>query len=201
MEPKFQSSFIPKKTLSTRPTASKRVKPTNLISAIALIIFLGAILISVGLFLYIEYLNISLTNKEEQLERARGAFEPALIKELTRLNDRIEASEQILSKHTAPSILFEFLENNTLESISFSNLLLTPVDDSRFSLLMNGEARSFSAVALQSDVFGKSDIINDPVFSNLDLDSFGNVRFNLSALVDSDFISYSNTIKNTLNTE
>lgn len=192
MEPQFKTSFIPKESLA-KPKRTK--KPLNILTVGTLIIFFVTVLMGVGVFLYGEYLKVSISNKEEQLSRARGAFEPALIKELTRVDERIESTNVILDNHTAMSLFFEFLESNTLENVRFDDFLLTAIDNNRYLLNMSGQAESFASVALQSDVFGESEIITSPVFSNLDLDFFGNVSFNLNAFVDTNDIKYRKTVE------
>lgn len=192
MEPQFKTSFIPKESLVKKQQTKK---PANILTVGTLIIFFGTILIAVSIFLYAEYLKVSITNKEEQLSRARGAFEPALIKELTRVDERIEATDKILDKHTSMSLFFEFLEANTLENIRFNEFLLTQMDADRYFLNMSGTAASFASVALQSDVFGESSIITEPIFSNLDLDNFGNVSFNVDAFINANDIRYRKTVE------
>lgn len=192
MEPQFKTSFIPKESLTQK---KRRKKPVNILTAGTLIIFFVVILMAVGIFLYGEYLKVSISNKEEQLSRARGAFEPALIQELTRVDERIEATNNILDQHTAMSLFFEFLESNTLENVRFNEFLLTAMDADRYLLNMSGSATSFASVALQSDVFGESNVISEPVFSDLDLDIFGNVSFNVNAFVNSSDIKYRKTVE------
>jgi hypothetical protein len=59
---------------------------------------------------------------------------------------------------------------------------------------MGGIASSFSSVALQSDIFGENKFIQEPIFSNLNLDSKGDVIFDFSAFVDPRLLSYSDSI-------
>ncbi len=66
---------------------------------------------------------------------------------------------------------------------------------------MNGTARSFNAVALQSDAFGKSSIFKDPIFSNLNLDQEGDVVFDFSAVIDPVRVSYAALVLNALSNE
>lgn len=192
MEPQFKTSFIPKESLVKKKRSKK---PVNILTVGTLIIFFVTILLAVSIFLYGEYLKVSISNKEEQLSRARGAFEPALIKELTRVDERIEATGKILDEHTSMSLFFEFLESNTLENVRFNELLLTAMDSDRYFLNMSGSAASFASVALQSDVFGESEVLSEPIFSNLDLDIFGNVSFNVDAFVNADDIRYRKTVE------
>ena len=189
MEPTFTKSFIPKKTLTATP--KKRRKPTNLLTLFSLIVFFTVVLTAVGVFLYGEFLRSSIDRKQDSLDRSRGAFEPALINELARLDERIVASEQILSQHVALSQLFDFLETNTLATVRFGEFALTAISPDQYNLVMQGQATSFDAVALQSDIFGESELLVGPIFSDLDLDAFGNVQFNVNAIVNGFEISYS----------
>ena len=66
---------------------------------------------------------------------------------------------------------------------------------------MSGEARSYRTLALQSDVFGESKLIKNPIFSNLSLSTTGDIVFDLSFDVDRSLIMYENvfnTITNNL---
>jgi len=196
MEPKFRTSFIPKKALATTPSIKKKGGggPLGIVTLITLIIALGAVVLSVGAFLYQQILEVSVTRKVDTLERARAAFEPALIQELVRIDSRTEAAGAILGNHIAPSILFEALEDLTLKSVQFQDFNLTRVSDDKISISMKGVASNFRGVALQADVFGKSKLIREPIFSNLNLNQEGNAVFSLSAFVDPSFINFVSSV-------
>jgi hypothetical protein len=76
-----------------------------------------------------------------------------------------------------------------------------------YKINMKGLANSYSSVAWQSDVFGRSDrygtnkIIKDPVLSNLSVDEQGNVSFDFSANISESDISYSKILDDTLRKE
>ena len=191
MEPKFRTSFIPKKTLATASQSQKKSGGgLGVMTLLSLIIAFGAITLSVGVFLYQQILEASLTRKTETLERARAAFEPALIEELVRIDSRIEAAKGILNKHITPSVLFETLEELTLKSVQFQDFDLTRISDDKISISMKGIAQDFRGVALQADIFGKSRLIREPIFSNLNLNQEGRAVFSLSAFVDPTFINF-----------
>lgn len=194
MEPKFRTSFIPKKTLATAANIQKKSGGGSLgiITLLTLIIALGAVVLSVGTFLYQQILDVNITRKTETLERARSAFEPALIQELVRIDSRTEAAATILNKHIMPSIFFESLEELTLKSVQFENFSLTRVSDDKISIAMEGVAENFRGVALQADIFGKSKLIREPIFSNLNLNQEGKAVFSLTAFVDPVVINYVN---------
>jgi hypothetical protein len=55
---------------------------------------------------------------------------------------------------------------------------------------MSGSASSYTSIALQSDMFGRNKYFQDVVFSNLQLDSAGNVGFDLEFTVDPAYVNY-----------
>lgn len=190
MEPRFKTSFMPKKPVAPQTGRVPRGGSVGLFFLLTLIVFLAAVVVSAGLFLYQLYLTNSIERKSDELERARASFDPALIQELTRLDTRIETAGSLLDNHIALTRLFAFLEENTLESVQFQNFRYTTLSDEGVTIAMSGKAKSFGAVALQSDVFGNSSFIRDPIFSNLNVDVFGDVTFNMTAFVNPSMLSY-----------
>jgi hypothetical protein len=183
MEPTFRTSFIPKKNLEQGATHPKRAG-LGVFTLLTLIILLGAVTVGVGAFLYKQILISSIAKKTETLERARGAFEPALIEELIRLDSRITNAQTVLNDHIAPSLFFDALENLTLKSVRFRDFSYTRIGKDKISITMKGNARDFAGIALQADIFGKNRIIKEPIFSNLNLDNDGNALFELVAFID-----------------
>lgn len=183
------TSFIPKKPQSP---ASKRSRGgvINIFFLISLIIFLGALTVTASVFLYERVVTQNIAEKSTQLEQAREAFEPTLIEELSKIDIRIQSAQEILDSHIALSAFFELLERSTLKSIQFNNFTNVTSPDGRVGITMKGTARSFSSVALQSDVFGTDPFIRNPLFTNLNLDDLGNVIFDFSATLDPALLSY-----------
>jgi len=194
MEPKFRTSFVPKKPVDSTAQKTARRAPLGLLFIIALVLFLATVTLSIGAFLYQQFLEGSIARKGQELEQARATFEPALIRELTRLDARLETAETLLGRHTALTELFTFLENNTLESVQFRNFRYNVLPDGNITVSMDGRAASFSSVALQSDVFGRSEFIRSPIFENLNVDQRGDVVFNVTAFVDPRLLSYKTAI-------
>ena len=160
---------------------------------LAISIFVISIALGVGVFFYEKIIESSIESKAESLDRAQAAFEPGLIRELSRLSARIDSSKDLLNSHTALSAFFEHLEKVTLQTVRFSNLSISE-EDGKTALSMNGEAESFSSIALQDQRFGDSDIIVEPIFSNLSLDASGNVTFSFFASIDTSRIAYEETL-------
>jgi hypothetical protein len=192
MDQKFHTSFIPKKALAPTSAKKQRRGTVNIFFLGAFIIFLGTLLLAVGVFLYQEFLTSSIERKQQSLEKARAEFEPAFIQEISRFDSRINSAKTILERHLALSALFKLLEAKTLKSIQFEGFSYLIEGDGRINIFMKGKARSFSSIALQSDIFGKDKFIKEPIFSNLNLDQKGNAIFDFSAFIDRDLLSYAN---------
>ena len=188
METKFSTSFIPKTTLE--PVAHDTKRPMGLFMFVSIIIFFVSVMVAAGAFGWHKYLESRRVTMKTDLEKNIKAFEPDTIEEYVRLNKRIETAKELLSKHVAVSYVFDFLTENTLGSVSFSDFKYNLGNDGVASLAMNGVAKSYNAVAYQSSVFGKERSLDGLIFSNLDLDASGNVVFNLATKINPAFIAY-----------
>lgn len=194
MESGITSSFIPKDAVV--PQAVRTQRPTgfaDLLILISVILLVASLTLAAGVFLYLQFLQTSIASKLEQLERAKEAFEPSLIQELTRLDDRMRAADSILRGHTAPSLFFHILEQLTLTTVSFSSLTFQAVDSKNISLAMKGIAVSVNSIALQADLLSKNGTISSPIFSNIDRRNDG-VHFDMTAVINPQALRYANTI-------
>lgn len=197
METKFQTSFIPKTSIDTTATALPR-RHMGFFTFISLIIFFLSALSAGGMYMWHKYLIGSEQSLKESLDRNIKSFESQTIEEYVRLNNRIDAAKYLLSHHVAISYIFDFLSEKTIKSVRFLDLKYDVGVDGVATLTMNGEAKSYNAVAYQSEVFGKEKSLKSPLFSNLDLDTVGNVVFNFTTKIDPSFIFYTrkaNTVR------
>lgn len=191
MEPKFQSSFIPKGPVSSSASASmgQRKVSRDIFSFLAGWLFIISLVLAAGVFAFKFYLNYQIDRMGTELESARVALSPETIKELTRLNNRIVSTEELVSKHRIISPIFSFLSTATPKSVRYNNFDYA-MTDKGLALTLRGEARSYSALALLSQVFNKNSNFKNTVFSNLSLDEEGNVLFSLTTSVDQNLLSY-----------
>jgi hypothetical protein len=189
MEQDFQTSFIPKKPIAeTKPTKS----PLGWFLALSILAFLIMVLLSGGLYFYKKSLVASVARMENNLSLAKNRFEPAKINQLETLDRRLQASDEILSKHIAISPIFEALQTLTLRTIRYTefNYSFASGKNSRISVKLSGQAVGYRSVALQADELAKNKNLIDPVFSDLSLDEKGNVLFELQFSVDQNFVNY-----------
>lgn len=169
----------------------------NPFAVISLVVFLAVAALAAGVFLYRGFLVREIRAMDAQLVAARKSFEPEFVDAARRLNTRLEAATQALAQHRAPSLLFALLERRTLEQARFHNFSFEAKDEKAFTLTLSGEAKSFNAVALQSDIFGEEKRFTSPVFSNFTLNERGNVLFQFKTAVDPALVAYRETVQET----
>lgn len=187
-------SFIPHEAaVAAQPLRKSGKGLADLFALIALVLFVASVALAVGMFLYKEYLGASAASKVDQLERAKAAFEPSLINELTRLDDRMQAAGEILQKHIAPSVFFQMLEQTTIGSVAFTSLDFEVTDAENMAIRMDGLAGSVNGIALQADLFSKGGMLTSPIFSNINREIDG-VHFSLSANVNPLAINFTQLI-------
>ncbi|MBI4067986.1 hypothetical protein HY413_01090 [Candidatus Kaiserbacteria bacterium] len=195
MESNIKSSFIPRDTAETlRPRRKRGGGVADLAVLFSIVLVVASVALGVSVFLYVKFLQSSLSSKQEQLKRAQASFEPALIGELNRLDDRMRTAEDLLAQHLAPSILLKVLEDLTLNTVSFKSLKYTVGEKSGIALDFTGIARSVNSIALQADLFGKHGVIGSPIFSNINRQPEG-VAFELTAVVNPKDLKYQTLIQ------
>lgn len=186
-------TFIPHDTaVAAAPRAHKGgLNDLLLLCGIVLLVASGAL--AVGVFLYQQFLQTQNTAKVSQLQRAEAAFEPSLIAQITRLDDRMHAASTLLGNHLAPTAFFQALDQSTLQTVSFQTLDIEAPDAAHITLKMQGVAQSVNSIALQADVFSKSNIITSPIFSNIARQSDG-VHFDLTAVVNPAALNFASLV-------
>jgi len=162
---------------------------------IAGFIFVATVLIAGTVFLYNRYLLNEINTMTEALEREKGSLEKDIIKELSLIDKRIEASKLVLENHITLVPLFDLLESSTLQRVMFKSLSFYPGDDGWWNLSLSGVTNSYATVALQSDVFGGNKNMKELIFSKLGVGTDGGVVFDVSALIDPRLLSYRNSLE------
>lgn len=192
MEP-VPTTFIPKKPLITKPPERK---PIGIVYLIAIVLLLASVGLFGASYGYQFILKGQVERLTADLEKTQAAFEPRLLRELERADSRIEASEELLKKHITVLPVFDFFAANTLRGVRFKNFSYTYNSDTqKVDVRMNGEAKNFESIALQSDVFAASERLSDFFFTDLNPDASGRIIFNFSAKVDPLLVSYAESIK------
>lgn len=192
MESAIQSSFIPKdagKPQQSRTRSGGGGGIADLLLVLAIIAFVASVALAVAVFLYQQYLMTSAQSDVSQLDRAKQEFEPTLVQQLIRLDDRMTAAQTILGTHIAPSVFFDILNQLTLKTISYSSLEFDAPDPQHITIKMDGVAQSVNSIALESDLMASSSVMTNPIFSNIDREKDG-VHFSMTAIINPAALNY-----------
>lgn len=195
MDQEFQTSFIPKKTLT--PQTPKRGGSFGLLNVIAFVIMVVSLLVAGGSYLYRDNLSQKIDEMKLSLDRAQNIFEPELLEELEALDRRIQAAEVILGSHIAVSPIFEVLQDITLPTVRYVDFTyeIDSVNPDVVHVAMSGEAVSYDAITLQADLFSENRFIRNPIFSNFSLNKVGNVDFDLMFDVSKSLVNFEQHIE------
>lgn len=187
MTPTTTTSFIPKQ--STPNKRRKRASGLRFLVIIGGIVFLGSLAAAGGVYAYEQFLERQIDQMRASLEHNQSTLSTKDISEWQRLDERLMTLEDILGRHVAFSYFFSVLEDATLQNVRFSNFGYE-FTETGAAITLSGEAPDYSTVVSQSDIFGRHELIKDPIFSGLSLDDKGNVLFTVTLSVGSDVILY-----------
>lgn len=192
MENSFQTSFIPKKPITSSNTSVSGKEPINFFSLIITLILIISILASGGLYFYKLYLNKQKDSLSSSLSLSRDSFEKDTIEELELFNRRTEAANKILSSHIVLSPLFSLLGEITIPQVQYTRFEEQIDDKGVIVVNISGIASDYRSIALQADIFNsaKGRYFKNILFSNLTKDKNNNVSFNLKFNVDPELLSY-----------
>lgn len=190
MDPRFQTSFIPKKPVITQSPVS-RSSNIDLFSLIAMVLFILSLGLSGGVFFWQNLITKDIETKKATLERARDAFEPDLIKKIIRLDSRIENGKVLLASHISVTRLFDALSTITLRGVRFRDFSFSYLAKDKIEVSMKGQAQSFAAVAIQSDFFNQQKYLKNTLIGDLSLEPTGTIGFSVNTTIDPELVSYS----------
>ncbi|OHA24402.1 MAG: hypothetical protein A3D50_00085 [Candidatus Taylorbacteria bacterium RIFCSPHIGHO2_02_FULL_44_12] len=209
MDPKFQTSFIPKKPISPPGgivgASSPHRHGGSFFMGLSVIVFIFSLTLAGGGYAWKYYLLSAQETYKEQLAERERQFNIDLIEHLKQVNIKVDLAKQILYNHLAISQIFDIISRLTIENVRFLSLEVSaaPNQTDGLKISMNGYGTSLSAVAFQSDVLGQLEqyglrkVVKNPILSNPTLDPNGTVSFGFSASIDSASLSYQKLINST----
>jgi hypothetical protein len=190
MDTRLRTSFIPKKTLILKSEAGGGRVSINLFLSFGMIVFFLMIALSAGVYLYKVVIQKKITQEGAELEKARKAFEPSLIADVKRLDNRITTARIVLDNHIVALPIFDLLETLTLKTVRFTKFDYKNAKSGPPTIQLDGEAKGYSSVALLSDSFAGDERIKNPAFSNLNLNETGGVKFSFQASLDPSMVVF-----------
>ncbi len=200
MQPNFQSSFIPKGTagapvsVGAMPSTRRVSNQRDIVSLLAVGIFILSLLLAAGVFGYTFFLNYRIAQMGTQLEEARAALQPETVQELVDLNSRLVSTEALVRRHRIISPVFKFLETATPKSVRYTDFGFE-VTNKGLELNMRGAATNYASLAVAAEAVNKNPFLKGSVFSDLSLDEKGRVMFSLKAVLDPQMLSYTRFVE------
>lgn len=194
MEPKFQTSFIPKKPIVDDVGVSVGVvRETNIFSIIASIFFVLSLLAMGGLYAGKMVLTKQIAVADEDIKKQKDAFQVDEIKNLIDSNDRILSAKSLVEGHISLSPLLSLLQQLTVKRIriiglNYANKAGVPV------LTLTGEALNYNALTDQSRIFSESSYMSNNKFSNFVLEDNGYIKVDFVTAIDTNLVSYKKAI-------
>lgn len=186
-------SFIPKSSIAHGGDIFGGSRPKSFVSflAIVMLLFVG------GAYIALYYYNLSLANKVDQkvseIEVVQEKFlQSAEIQKARQFNDRAILTKKLLDSHIVVTPIFEFLSENTVSSIKYTNFIFKQEKDFQ-TLELKGEAPSYSSLVNQIDILkNKKEEIASYSLSEVSLTNFGRVTFVIKIVFNPGYLSYSN---------
>ena len=193
MDPKFQTSFIPRKSAVDSSLPSHTAVGIFTLASVA--IFIVAAVLAGCIFFW----KVTLANGNDALKLELETYQSKLssdtITELTDLNNRIKVATTLLDNHTAVSYLFDTISEVTLQNVRWKSFSFEMNDQLGPIVTMAGEAKGFADVALQSDAILVDKRFVNPLFSDVSLGTNDSVNFSLKTGIDKNLVSYKAGIK------
>lgn len=198
MEGEFQTSFIPKKPfLGDR---GLHIQPVSVFVFISTIVFFASLVGAGAVYIYESGLTRNLEVTKNEFVATRQEVDDNFIISMQALDRRINAAESVLNNHIVVSPIFKILEEATLQSVQFTKFSQSITGNGSGAVItiqMSGKAVNYKEVALQYDQLLAHKEFKNPIFSDLGLDTSGNVLFNLTFTVDPNFVLYGKILSQT----
>ncbi len=202
MDSKFNTSFIPKKSLQADTGSSSGDKYVSRRTThygpgffLTFLIFVASVVASIGVFGYTTIVNKQIDEYKKTLDEQQNKFDSAVVDELIRAESRIENAKDLVVNHTILTQLLSKLEAITLRRIQYTELTYVDETDAQPLLTLLGIAESYKSVAQQTTVFRNDNLIHNPIMVELEKSNdTDDVTFALEASVDEKLISFSATL-------
>lgn len=162
---------------------------TGLFMIGSVFIFIVSVVLAGAVFAGQKYLSAQLVKDKANFDEAQKVFDSVTVDYLIKLSQKMELARNVLANHTVILPIFDYLQSSTYKAVRFNSIKLSFSEGNLIDLDMKGEAKSFDAVALQSDAFIENKDFKNPIVS--DVDRVGDsIVFSFKTQVDPTFLLY-----------
>jgi|JI10StandDraft_1071094.scaffolds.fasta_scaffold596473_2 hypothetical protein len=192
LSPNIPTSFVPK--MPVRTVAKASTSSFNLIGLIGVLFLIVALLGSAGVYAYGKYLDNAISVKGEEIKAAIAGVNSSTVEDFITLRNRFSAGKNLLESHIAFSQFLDVLEKATLQNVRFTSLRYVMEDNNVITVSMSGTAKSFNALAVESNTFAREPYIKGAIFSDITTQLDGTVTFSVNAKLDPELITMVNPL-------
>ena len=188
MEPQIGTSFIPKKSV-VEEVGPRRESTVGLFTAFIVIAFLVTLVVGGGMFVWEKAISLQLNKSKQNLEEQKAKFQPEVISQFKRIDDRLAVSSELISKHNNPNKFLSLLQSITYKDVSFSSVSYSYDPLTGIKATLVGEAKDYQTIILQSDFLNTNKYIKEYLFSNLvPKEGTNRIGFSLALIVEPSFV-------------
>lgn len=151
-------SFIPKRsTGKIAPTHSGR--RIYIFSYIAYVLFFGSLLSVAGIFFLNQQAERQLNEHISEVAEAQKSINRGQLESIRELDNRLQAADQILNQHAAPSVIFEALESVIVSDIQLGHFSYLRENGNGAELSIGGLSNTFDVLLFQRDVMKSNTLL------------------------------------------
>ncbi len=188
MEPNTPvTSFIPKKSV-VEESLPKRESSVGLMTAFVVIAFLVTLVVGGGMFVWEKASRLQLESSKKNLEEQKAKFQPEVVGQFKRIDERMSVASELLSKHNSPLKFLSLLQSIVYKDVSFSGVTYTRNEKDGIKATFSGEAKDYQTIILQSDFLNTNKYIKEYTFTNLSPKENGRISFSLVLTLDPDYV-------------
>lgn len=191
-------SFIPKSSFGKEESFIERKRPRSIVEFIATASFILSIIAFSVLYFYNLSITKQITEKQKEITSVES-YDQASVAKAVAFRTRVSLAQQLINAHLAMSPIFNFLTQNSLNSIYYDQFSFKKEGDT-WTLSLTGEAPSYSSLAYQTDILreninsNKSKELSSFDVYDVTLTKYGTVSFSLKATFAPNYLSYIKTL-------
>lgn len=189
LPPTIPTSFVPPSPAAARQRY--RFDFGNVFAVFAYGLFLIALGMAVGVFLYGGILDGQKASKDAELTKALDALNKERAESFVVLESQLSTGQQLLDEHVAFTGFFNVIETLLPSTVRFSTLRLSIIDENSATIEAAGVAKTFNALASASASLAGDGRIRDAIFSRISVNKDNTVAFSLTAKLKPELIMFS----------
>lgn len=193
METKFQTSFIPKKPITTQ-VAVRTSSPISVFFLVGVVLFIGALAGAGGIIVWQQQLDAKQESLKAEVEKQKKQFDSDFLGVLKQKTNKISSAKELLNNHLSVSDVFNMIGAITVENVRYKNfkMIYDPKGNKPVDIAMSGEAKNYETIAYQADVLADNKYLHNAYLASPQLQANGYVNFSLTGTVDPADIKYVN---------